>query len=86
MQKMLPFADPYWWTVGLASLVQFVLFLRWLYRRIRNDELTRIFVQDMATNHLPHIYFLLEKLCDQQGIARIQIPPLRWIDVNNHES
>jgi hypothetical protein len=86
MQKMLPFADPYWWTVGLASLVQFVLFLRWLYRRIRNDELTRIFVQDIATNHLPHIYFLLEKLCDQQGIAHMQVPPLRWIDLNNRES
>jgi hypothetical protein len=29
---------------------------------------------------------LLEQLCDQQGIARIQPPPLRWIDLNNHES
>ncbi len=27
--------DPDWWTVALTSLVQFVLFLRWLYRRIR---------------------------------------------------
>lgn len=86
MHKIGPFSDPYWWTVGLASIVQFVLFLRWLYRRIRNDELTRVFVQDMAMNHLPHIYVLLEKLCDQQGIGRSQIPPIRWIDLNNRES
>lgn len=83
---MRPFSDPYWWTVVLAAIVQFVLFLRWLYRRIRNDELTRTFVQDMATNHLPHIYVLLEKLCDQQGIPRSQIPPIRWVDLTNRES
>ena len=52
--------DPYWWTFALTSLVQFFLFLRWLYRRIRNDEITRTFVEDMATNHLPHIYALLK--------------------------
>jgi hypothetical protein len=34
---------------------ELVLFLRWLYRRIRNDEMTRVFVEDMATHHLPHI-------------------------------
>jgi hypothetical protein len=33
--------DPYWWTFALTSLVQFFLFLRRLYRGIRNDELTR---------------------------------------------
>lgn len=47
--------DPHWWTIGFGSLLQFILFLRWLYRRIRNDEITRAFVEDMATNHLPHI-------------------------------
>jgi hypothetical protein len=86
MIKLHPFSDPYWWTVGLASLVQFLLFLRWLYRRVRDDELTRMFVQDMATNHLPHIYVLLEKLCERQGIDRSQIPPIRWIDLNRRQS
>ena len=75
--------DPYWWTLGLASVVQLVFFLRWLYRRIRNEEIMRSFVTDMATNHLPHIYNLLEKICDQQGIAhRKPAPPIRWIDLN----
>jgi hypothetical protein len=77
--------NPYWWTFGLASVVQLVLFLRWLYRRIRNEEIVRAFVKDMATNHLPHIYSLLEKICDQQGIERRKpVPPIRWVDLNHH--
>jgi hypothetical protein len=74
--------DPYWLTVALTSLVQFVLFLRWLYRRIRNDEMTRTFVEDMAINHLPHIYRLLEKLCDEKGIEAPPEPPIRWVNLN----
>jgi hypothetical protein len=34
--------------------------LRWLHRRMRNDEITRAFVRDIATNHLPHIYNALK--------------------------
>jgi len=74
--------EPYPIAVALASLVQFILFARWLYRRIRNDEITRVFVEDMATNHLPHIYELLAKLCDQQGIERDPLPPIRWMDLS----
>ncbi len=70
------------WTFVFTSIVQIVLFLRWLYRHIRNEELTRAFVHDMATNHLPHIYELLEMLCDEQGIKRNPLPPIRWIDLN----
>ncbi len=80
---MRSFFDPYWWTAGLTSIVQLVFFLRWLYRRIRNEELMRAFVKDMAMNHLPHIYDLLEKICDQQGIVRHKpVPPIRWVDLN----
>jgi hypothetical protein len=75
--------NSYWLTVALSSVVQLALFLRWLYRRIRNDEIMRAFVRDMATNHLPHIYERLEKLCDQQGIERSPLPPIRWIDLNS---
>jgi hypothetical protein len=80
-----PFADPYWVTVLFAAIVQLTLFLRWLYRRVRNEELTRTFVHDMAVNHLPHIYDLLEKICDQQGISRSQRPPIRWVDMTHTE-
>ncbi len=68
--------------VALAVAVQFVLFLRWLYRRIRNDELTRAFVQDMAINHLPHIYSALHSICRAQGIELSDSPPIRWIELN----
>ena len=80
---MREFLESDWWTFGLVFLVQLALFLRWLYRRIRNDELTRAFVHDMATNHLPHIYERLEKLCEEQGIDHKPLPPIRWLDLNN---
>jgi len=79
---MRTFFNPYWCTFTLVSLVQLVLFLRWLYRRIRDDEVNRAFVRDMATNHLPHIYDLLLKLCDQQGIEHGAPPPIRWLDLD----
>jgi hypothetical protein len=79
------FIEPYWWTVALASLVHLVFFLRWIYRRIRNEEIMSVFVQDMATNHLPHIYLLLEKLCDQQGLRRSHAPLIRWLDLNGRQ-
>jgi hypothetical protein len=80
MRKLL---DPYWLSLVFGALVQLALFLRWLYRRIRNDELNRAFVHDMATNHLPHIYELLLKICEKQGIEAQPTPPIRWIDLGN---
>lgn len=75
--------DPYWWTVALSSLVQLVMFIRWIYRRIRNDEMMRAFVEDMAKIHLPHTYALLEKICARQGIDASERPPINWIDLHN---
>ncbi|HLZ14306.1 MAG TPA: hypothetical protein VKP58_17120 [Candidatus Acidoferrum sp.] len=62
--------------------VQLVVFLRWLHRRIRDDEINRAFVYDVATNHLPHIYDALRAMAEQQGIALPDPPPLRFIDLN----
>jgi hypothetical protein len=76
------FLDPYGLTVGLGLLVQLVLFLRWLYGRIRNDELMRVFVRDMAVNHLPHIYQAQRKLCEKLRIELPPDPPILWIDLN----
>jgi hypothetical protein len=78
------FVDPYWWTFALARLVQFILFTRWLYRRIRDDELNRAFIRDMATNHLPHIYELLNKICEKQGIEPSRLSRIRWVDFTTH--
>jgi hypothetical protein len=69
-----------WLTTIVPVAVQFVLFLRWLHRRIRNDEITRAFVRDMATNHLPHIYNALQKIAAQQGIALDETPLVHFVD------
>jgi hypothetical protein len=64
--------------------VQFVLFLRWLHRRMRNDEIARAFIHDIATNHLPHIYNVLQKIAAQQGIELDETPLVRFVDLNGH--
>jgi len=62
--------------------VQLVVFLRWLHRRLRDDEIHRAFVYDIATNHLPHIYDALRAIAEEKGIALPEPPPLRFIDLN----
>ena len=77
---------PSHWYVILTALVsgavQFVLFLRWLHRRMRNDEIARAFIRDIATNHLPHIYNALQKIAAQQGIELDETPLVRFVDLN----
>ena len=50
---------PIHWSAILTALalagMPFVLLLRCLHRRMRNDEIVRALVRDMATNHLPRI-------------------------------
>jgi hypothetical protein len=69
-------------TAVVSAGVQFVLFLRWLHRRMRNDEIVRAFVRDIATNHLPHIYSALRQIAEQQGITLEEPPLLRFVDLS----
>ena len=71
-------------TAFVSAGVQFVLFLRWLHRSMRNDEITRAFVRDIATNHLPHIYNALQKIAAHQGIELDETPLVRFVDLNGH--
>jgi len=71
-------------TAVASAGVQFVLFLRWLHGRMRNDEITRAFVRDIATNHLPHIYTALQKIAAHQGIELDETPLVRFVDLNGH--
>jgi hypothetical protein len=75
--------EPYLLGVALSAMVQLALFLRWLYRRIRNDEIQSAFVRDMATNHLPHIYAALRRLCDAQGVKPDEPPLIGWVEIND---
>ena len=72
-----------WLTAFVPVVVQFVIFLRWLHRRVRNDEITRAFVRDIATNHLPHIYNALQKIAIQQGIELDETPIVQFVDLNH---
>ncbi len=63
-------------------LAQFVLFLRWLHRRMRDDEIARAFVRDVATNHLPHIYSALRQIAEGQGIELKEPPLVQFLEVN----
>ncbi|MGC2526835.1 MAG: hypothetical protein WA639_03750 [Candidatus Acidiferrum sp.] len=76
------------WYVILTALVpiavQFVLFLRWLHGRMRNDEIVRAFVRDIATNHLPHIYSALHAIARKQGIDPQEPPLVRFVEFQGH--
>jgi hypothetical protein len=72
-----------WLATLVPVAVQFVVFLRWLHRRMRNDEITRAFVRDIATNHLPHIYNALQKIAAEQGITLDETPLVQFVDLNH---
>ena len=72
-----------WLATVVPIAVQFVVFLRWLHRRMRNEEITRAFVRDIATNHLPHIYTALQKIAAEQGITLEETPMVRFVDLNH---
>jgi hypothetical protein len=74
--------NPYWIIVIFSSLVQFVIFLRWLHRRTRDDEIRRAFVRDMAVNHLPHLYHALRQIASQLGLELEEPPPVQFIEFN----
>src|SRR3989442_14670399 len=71
--------------IALAPvLLQFALFLRWLHRRMRDDEITRAFVRDVAQNHLPHVYSALRAIAAEQGITLEEPPLVQFLDLNGH--
>ncbi len=64
------------WTyvvVVFSMGAQLVVFLRWMHRRMRDDEIQRVFVRDLALGHLPNIYRALHIIAERQGIK------LEWI-------
>ncbi|MHB8539447.1 MAG: hypothetical protein ACYDCD_00685 [Candidatus Acidiferrales bacterium] len=76
-------------TGSFIFVAQLGAFLRWLYRRMRSDEINRTFVEDVATNHLPHFQHRTERmteglnrLLEKNGLAPVPFdepPPIRWI-------
>jgi hypothetical protein len=62
---------------------QLVVFLRWIHRRMRDDEIQRVFVRDLALRHLPNIYRALNTIAEQQGIELDETPIVNYVDIGN---
>ena len=62
---------------------QMVVFLRWMHRRMRDDEIQRVFVRDLALRHLPNIYRALHTIAERQGIALDETPIVNYVDLRN---
>jgi hypothetical protein len=78
------FSNPLTVMLGLVSLgAQFVVFLRWMHRRVRDDEIQRAFIRDLALKHLPAIYSALHMMAEQQGIALDETPIVNYVDLRN---
>jgi len=77
--------NPHWIVVGFTSCVQLFLFIRWLHRRMRDDEIRRAFVRDMALNHLPHLYHALRQIAARLQIDLKEPPPVQFLDLNGHD-
>jgi hypothetical protein len=74
--------NPYWLVVACTVVAQLVVFLRWLHRRMRDDEIERAFVHDMATTHLPHMYHALRLIANHLEIELEDPPPVRFLELN----
>ncbi len=75
--------NPYWLAIAFTLLTQLFVFLRWLHRRLRDSEIERAFVRDMATNHLPHLYHAIELIAARLEVALGEPPPLRFLEFDN---
>ena len=73
-----------WLTTAVPIAVQFAIFLRWLHRRMRNDEIIHVCVRDIALIHLPHIYSSLQALAKQKGTALPETPVIHFVDFHGH--
>jgi hypothetical protein len=78
------FSSPFTLVLAVLSFgAQFVVFLRWMHRRIGDDEIQRAFVQDLALRHLPAIYRALHTIAEQQGITLDETPIVNYVDLRS---
>jgi len=77
-------ASEWTYVVVVFSLgAQLVVFLRWMHRRMRDDEIQRVFVRDLALHHLPNIYRALNVIAERQGIKLEEMPMVNYVDMRN---
>jgi hypothetical protein len=73
-----------WVVAGVAVAAQAAVVIKWLYGRIRNDELNRAFVEAMATSHLPFIYHSLEKIATEKDVKLGERPEIAFLKFNGN--
>src|SRR5580698_8285551 len=61
-------------TTLLPVAVQFALFLRWLHRRMREDEIVHACVRDIALTHLPPLSPTLQPIGQNQEFTPHESP------------
>ncbi len=66
-----------------SLVAQLVVFLRWMHRRMRDDEIQRVFVRDLALRHLTNIYRALNTIAERQGIHLEEQPMVNYVDLRN---
>ena len=52
---------------------------------MRDEEIRRAFVRDMASNHLPHVYHALRRIAAKLEIEIDEPPPLRFRELNGSD-
>jgi hypothetical protein len=74
---------PYWILGIFTVLTQFFIFLRWLHRRLRDEEIVRVFIREMAFNHLPYIYQTLRLIAEQVDAKAPAPPPVSFLEFDD---
>ena len=75
---MLPLQDIYYTLVILGILVTFG---GWLLKQFLDARIYKVFIKDMATNHLPHIYHTIHLIGEKLGVEISEPPLIKFIDL-----
>jgi hypothetical protein len=73
--------NTYWIAIIIPVLVQLLLFLPWLHRRLRDDEIQRAFVCELALTHLPYMYTALRRIAEKQGVNLPDPPQVHFVQM-----
>lgn len=70
---------------AVAAALAILAGFRWLMRKWRSASIEEVFIRDMATNHLPHIYTALELIGGRVGVEIGESPQIRFLDEKDFE-
>jgi hypothetical protein len=77
-----------WFAIAASSTVVIggiVKVFQWGYKVVRKNDTTQEFTVQMACNHLPHIYHVLELICHKLDIEVSEPPQIHFTDYKEKE-